>query len=118
MGGLGASVRRLVYHRRMIPTQERLVQLARLAGVDMFSQRFGPPQTASPDAAALASLVGERLDQIAQGLIEEAAASDDVIDAASAQAYLDDRLRTLGGLLTSEHSAAIRVAFQTATDDW
>ena len=102
----------------MIPTQERLVQLARLAGVDVFSARFGSPQTAAPEAGALASLVGERLDQIAQGLIEEAAASDDVIDAASAQAYLDDRLRTLGDLFTPEHSAAIRAAFQTATAGW
>ncbi len=102
----------------MIPTQERLVQLARLAGVDVFSERFGSPQTAAPDAAALASLVGERLDQIAQGLIGEAAASDDVIDAASAQVYLDDRLRTLGDLFTSEQSAAIRAAFQAATEGW
>ena len=102
----------------MIPTQERLVQLARLAGADVFSERFGPPQTAAPDAAALASLVGERLDQIAQGLIEEATASDDVIDAASAQAYLDDRLRILGDLFTPEQSAAIRVSFQTATEGW
>ena len=102
----------------MIPIQERLVQLARLAGVDLFSERFGPPQTAAPDAAALASLVGERLDQIAQGLIEEAVASDDVIDAASAQVYLDDRLRTLGALFTAEQSAAIRAAFQAATDGW
>ena len=102
----------------MIPTQERLVQLARLAGADVFSQRFGSPQTAAPDAGALASLVGERLDQIARGLIEEAAASDDVIDAASAQAYLDDRLRTLGDLFTPEQSAAIRAAFQAATEGW
>ena len=102
----------------MIPTQERLVQLARLAGADVFSERFGSPQTATPDADALASLVGERLDQIAQGLIEEAVASDDVIDAASAQVYLDDRLRTLGDLFTPEQSAAIRVAFQAATEGW
>ncbi len=102
----------------MIPTQERLVQLARLAGLDVFSQRFGSPQTAAPEAGALASLVGERLDQIAQGLIEEAAASDDVIDAASAQAYLDDRLRTFGDLFTAENSTAIRAAFQAATEGW
>ena len=102
----------------MIPTQERLVQLARLAGVDVFSARFGSPQTAAPEAGALASLVDERLDQIAQGLIEEAVASDDVIDAASAQAYLDDRLRTLGDLFTPGQSAAIRTAFQTATEGW
>lgn len=102
----------------MIPTQERLVQLARLAGVNVFSQRFGSPQTAAPGAAALASLVGERLDQIAQGLIEEAAASDDVIDAASARVYVDDRLRTLGDLFTPEQSAAIRASFQTATEGW
>ena len=102
----------------MIPTQERLVQLARLAGGDVFSDRFGSPQTAAPDADALTSLVGERLDQIGQGLIEEAVASDDVIDAASAQVYLDDRLRTLGDLFSPEQSAAIRAAFQTVTEGW
>ena len=102
----------------MIPTQERLVQLARLAGVDVFSERFGPARTATPDAGALASLVGEQLEQIAQGLVGEAAASDDVIDAAGAELYLDDRLRTLGDLFTPEQSAAIRAAFQSATEGW
>ncbi len=102
----------------MIPPQECLVQLARLVGRDAFAEEFGPPQSAQPDAGALATLVDERLDQIAQGLVEEAAASDDVIDAASALAYVDDRLQTLGDLLTGEQSAALRAAFREATAGW
>ena len=102
----------------MIPPQERLVQLARLIGRDAFAEKFGPPQTARPDSGELSGLVTGRLDQIAQGLIDEAAASDDVIDAASAQAYVDDRLQTLGDLLTAEQSAALRATFSDATAGW
>ena len=58
----------------MIPPQERLVQLARLIGRDAFVEKFGSPQTARPDAGELSGLVAGRLEQIARGLIEEAAA--------------------------------------------
>jgi len=107
-----------VYHRPVIPQRGRLLQLARLAGIDAFTQRFGAPQSAEPDAAALRSLVDERLDAIAQALVEEAAASDDVTDAASAASYLEDRLTTLGDLLSSEQGDRLRAAFAERTRDW
>lgn len=108
----------MLYHRPVIPPRERLLQLARLLGADAFAERFGPPQEAEPDPAALHALIDERLDDIAHRLLEEAAASDDVIDADSAQTYLEDRLATLGDLLTAEQAARLREAFRAQTKGW
>lgn len=102
----------------MIPQRERLLQLARLIGLDAFSERFGPPQTADPPIDALTALIEERLDAIGRALVEEAAASDDVTDAASAQSYLEDRLATLGELLSAEQADRLREAFRKGTKAW
>ena len=102
----------------MTPRREQLLQLARLLGGDAFTERLGSPRTADPDAGALRSLVEERLEQVAQGLVEEAAASDDVIDVASATSYLEDRLRTLSELLTEDQAGRIRTLFQERTRQW
>lgn len=102
----------------MIPQRELLLQLARLAGLDAFSERFGPPQTADPPPDALRELIQERLDAIARALIEEAAASDDVIDAASAQTYLEDRLATLRDVLSPEQADRLREGFREGTKSW
>ena len=108
-----------MYHRRMIPPRERLLQLARLVGLDAFTERIGPPREVdAPDMDALRSLIEERLDHIAHTLVAEAAASDDVIDAASAGAYLEDRLRTLGDLFTAQQAERIRAAFREGTAGW
>jgi hypothetical protein len=98
--------------------REQTVQLARLIGIDFFTERFGPPQTAEPDDDALRALIDERLDDVARGLVEEAAASDDVLDVESASAYLNDRLRTLSALLTPEQAERIRAAFVERTKTW
>jgi Lon protease-like protein len=102
----------------VIPQRERLLQLARLAGIDVFTERFGPPQSAAPDADALRRLVDERLDAIARALVEEAAASDDVTNAAGAQSYLEDRLATLGDLFSAEQAERLRAAFAERTKGW
>ena len=107
-----------MYHRRVIPRREQLLQLARLIGVDAFAERLGPPQSAEPDTDALRALIDERLDHVAGSLVEEAAASDDVIDISSAEAYLEDRLGTLGELLTKEQTARLREAFKKSTAGW
>jgi len=103
---------------RVIPERERLLQLARLLGAEAFAGRFGPPQAAEPEADALRALIDERLAELAQALVEEAAASDDVLDTSSAQAYLEDRLRTLGDLLTPEQAERVREAFREGTAAW
>lgn len=102
----------------MLPRPERLLQLARLIGVDAFVERVGPPQDAEADSQALRALVDERLDQVARRLVEEAAASDDVVDVASASAYLEDRLAVLGDLLTPEQGERLRQLFQERTKGW
>ncbi len=109
-----------MYHRGVIPSRELLLQLARLVGPLAFAERFGPPLLLEtiPDVEALRALVEERLDHVARGLVEEAAASDDVIDAASAITYLEDRLRTLDDLLTPQQADRIRSAFREGTAGW
>jgi hypothetical protein len=102
----------------VIPEREQLLQLARLAGIDAFTQRFGPPHAARPDAGALEAFVNERLAEIAAGLVAEAAASDDVTDVASATSYLDDRLTTLAGVLTAAQADAIRADTRERISDW
>ena len=106
------------YHRRMIPRREALTQLARLVGLDLFIERFGSPQTTEAEDEELAALIDGRLAEIARGLIAEAAASDDVLDAASAEEYLEDRLRTLADFFSDELQASLRVAFAESTKDW
>ena len=107
-----------MYHRPVILPRDRLLQLARLVGVDAFSERFGPPQTAEPEFDSLRGFVAERIESIGQALVEEAAASDDVIDVASAAAYLEDRLHTLADVLTTEQAERLRAAFQERTAGW
>lgn len=102
----------------MIPRREALTQLARLVGLDLFLERFGSPQTTDVADEDLAALVDDRLEEIARGLIAEAAASDDVLDAASAQEFLEDRLRTLADFLSEEQQASLRAAFIQGTKDW
>ena len=116
--GFVAFASRLGYHRDVIPPRERLLQLARLAGLEAFSERFGSPQTADPPLDALRELIEERLDAITRALIEEAAASDDVTDTASAEAYLEDRLATLADLLSNEQADRLREALREGTKAW
>lgn len=107
-----------MYHRRVIPPQERLTQLARLIGLAEFVERLGSPRTAEPSADGLRALLDERLGHVVDALVAEAASSDDVTDATSAQAYLDDRLETLDDLLSEQQSERIRTSFAEATSDW
>jgi hypothetical protein len=102
----------------MLPSRERLVQLARLSGLDAFAGQFGPPQSAEPGAGALRAFVDEHLETIAVGLVSEAAASDDITDQQSARSYLDDRLTTLGDLLTADQASKLRSLFEEKTARW
>lgn len=94
------------------------MQLARLIGLEQFLERFGSPQTAEPKPEALTALIEERLAAIGSGLVGEAAASDDVVDATSAETYLEDRLRTLSELIGEEQQGSLRTAFRDSTKDW
>lgn len=94
------------------------MQLARLIGLDDFTARFGPPQTAEPGDGDLRALIDEHIDAVARRLLDEAVASDDVIDRESADAYLEDRLATFGDLLSDAQAERLRAAFREGTKSW
>ncbi|MEX2159084.1 MAG: hypothetical protein WEB04_06730 [Dehalococcoidia bacterium] len=102
----------------MAPEREKVIQIARLADIDAFTQRFGAPQTSEPDEAALRAFVAERAESIGHGLVEEAAASDDVTDIESAESYLEDRLQTLSSVIDAEAASRVRAAFRGGTKAW
>ena len=118
--GFLASAGLLVYHRCVIPPRQQLLQLARLIGLDAFADRFGSPRLVDgmPDPDALSALVDERLEDVAAHLVEEAAASDDVTDRASANGYLEHRLRTLRELISQDQSTRIEGIFGERTAEW
>jgi hypothetical protein len=90
------------------PGPIQLAQLARLLGV----------AAEGLDVRPLPALLDERLDRLARGLLEEAIASDDVVDAASAEAYLDDRLTFFGDILTEQQRGRVKEFFMAATGRW
>ena len=103
---------------------EALQQLARILGRDDFARRLGlpsgqlPPALTPEQAATVHDLTAARADDIARALLEEAAACDDVIDAASAFAYLEDRLAFLAGLLSEESRSRVREGFASVARGW
>ena len=109
-----------MYHRFVIPPRQQLLQLARLIGLDAYAERFGSPRLVDgmPDADALRALVDERLEHVAAHLVEEAVSSDDVTDRASANGYLEHRLRTLRELISPEQSTQIQAIFGERTAEW
>jgi hypothetical protein len=101
-----------------------IVQLARLLGREEFYRRLPLAEGAEPPAldaervATLRSLVDERLGILTEALALEAVVNDDVIDAASAKVYLEDRLAFFGELLAEGQRRAIRKGFARLTKRW
>lgn len=77
----------------MTERPQALAQLARLLGDD--SVRSATPEEISIRLRA-------SLDQLVEGLVAEAAQSDDVFDQQSGLAYIDKRLMSLGTVLDDE----------------
>ena|SRR3990170_3728161 len=98
----------------------RIRQLARLLGDEALPDRLsaGEGTLSDEQTQRLRTSVEADLPRIAQGLLEEAVASDDVVDAASADAFLEDRLLFLGDLLTEEQRQAIRREYREASRRW
>ena len=94
----------------------QVTQLARLLGrPDLLSwdvESDGGPR------ADLERAIEDGLERLVQGLLEEAAASDDVVDAASAGAFIEDRLAFLGDLLTEDQRHRLREACRRVTAGW
>jgi hypothetical protein len=98
----------------------RLRQLARLLGDEALSiEPFEAGDDLSQEKRQrLQAAVEAHLPRIVQGLLEETVASDDVVDAGSADAFLEDRLLFLGDLLTEEQRQAIREGYRKASRRW
>lgn len=84
----------------------RLVQLSRIF------------ETELPDDAAARAAVSARPEKLAEALLLEASASDDVTSAESATDYLATRLAYLAGLVDPAAEAAIRARFAELVTAW
>ncbi len=103
------------------PSPIQLAQLARLLGDEELRKAYFGGGRAGVEAIGidrLRALVDERLERLARGLLAEAAASDDVVDSTSAEAYLDDRLAFFGELLSEEQGARLRELYMSAARRW
>lgn len=103
------------------PSPIQLAQLARLLGAGELhdaSVGKGPAGVEGVDLDGLRALVDERLERLARGLLEEATASDDVLDAASAETYLEDRLAFFGELLSEGQRGRVRELFMATAHRW
>lgn len=85
-----------------------LAQITRLLGLPRGSVAAGQAR----------DLVGERCPALASALMEEVAASDDVVDSASALAYLEDRLNALQKYLTAECAEEVRRLCRETVAGW
>jgi hypothetical protein len=103
------------------PSALQLAQLARLLGVEELRASFAPQEgseTKAIDIERLRSVVDERLERLARSLLEEAVACDDVVDAASAEAYLEDRLSFFGGLFSEEQRRWVKELYRESVRRW
>lgn len=84
----------------------RLVQLNRI-----LSNRFDT-------ASAARGAVSARADDVADALVLEASASDDVVSSASALDYLEGRLSYLGDTVDPAAAERIRLRFRELISNW
>ena len=88
---------------------EVLAQLARMAG---------DPALRTATDGQVQTAFEANLDAVAAALVAEIAASDDVFDRRSAQAYLEERLRTLASILTPDQIERLAGRAGAAIDAW
>jgi hypothetical protein len=99
----------------------QLAQLARLLGAEelrAFLSLHGASEIEALDIGRLRAFLDERLERLARGFLEEAVASDDVVDAASAEAYLEDRLAFFGGLLSQGQRRRLKELYLESVSRW
>jgi hypothetical protein len=104
-----------------MPNPIQLAQLVRLLGageVAGASVAGGQARVEGIDLNRLRALVDEGLERMARGLLEEAAASDDVVDVPSAETYLEDRLVFFGELLSEGQRRRLRELFMAVARRW
>jgi hypothetical protein len=67
---------------------------------------------------ALQNLIDRRIGYVLGAVLEEAMASDDVVDSATAMDYLRDRLNFLGDLMTAEQRIRLTEMFEGRVAAW
>jgi hypothetical protein len=93
----------------MAEDPEALAQISRL---------LGDSSLRAADAEEVRRAVEGGMQRLVEGLYAEAAASDDVIDRESALAFLDDRLRFLGPLLSEDQRTRAWDALLAMIETW
>ena len=88
---------------------EALAQLSRLLGEAL-------PSAASRSEAQV--VVERHFSELIEGLVAEAAASDDVFDRDSAYEFIDARLRDLAAWLSDEQLSRLRGAVRGKIEAW
>jgi len=108
-----------------MPSPFAIAQLARIVGRADVLARLGLPADAPLPAAltdaqreATRALAAERAPQIAEALLVEATALDDIQDARAAVAYLDERLAFLAPLIPDDARDAIRARYLAVAAAW
>ena len=93
----------------MATDPEALAQLSRLLG-----------ESISPGAseAEVQRVLHDRLELLAAGIVNEAAASDDVFDTASALEFVTARLRDFERFLSGEQRRSVMEAATRRIDAW
>jgi hypothetical protein len=77
------------------------------------------PDELAPEAyERIRALTAAHADPLSREFAAEASASDDVQDATGATAYLEDRLRFFGPLLSEETRQRIRRRYAVAVQQW
>ena len=93
----------------MAPDQEAQAQIARL---------LGDLNLRTADPAAIRSAIERGIQALADGLLAEAAASDDVFDRETAGEFIADRLRFFGDLIGESQRTRLWQAVQAKIDTW
>ncbi|HXG42050.1 MAG TPA: hypothetical protein VNL95_04920 [Dehalococcoidia bacterium] len=108
----------------MASEREALLQLARILGDEVvlvplgLSRRHLPAALEEGQRRRLQAVLDGQLPRLAEALLVEAVANDDVVDRASALAYLEDRLRSLGQLLSPQQIEGLRHRLRSLRVPW
>jgi hypothetical protein len=104
--------------------REALLQLARALGDETvlvplgLSRRHLPSSLDEAQRRKLQEVLDGHLPRLAEALLAEAVASDDVVDRPSALAYLEDRLHFLGQLLSPPQIERLRHQLHSLAGPW
>ncbi len=104
--------------------REALLHLARMLGEERvlaplgLSRQHLPPSLDEEQRRRLQARLEGEMGRLARALLAEAAASDDVTDRPSALAYLEDRLRSLGRLLSDGQRSQLWESLLSLTEGW